>query len=278
MKVSVIGTPGCGRTVFLGLLYETLVRMSTAEGRGPEVVVNTGPAETKALGDLRLELLSGRWPSPDLRSKVSGCLLELGFSRSSRSILRSRELRKVGLENVPLAEKDVQAVQGSGQLREVLQGSPGGSIDRYGLSEGFREALESEALVLLVDISPETSEGPWPGGERDAFLATVADNASRTRLGKEREVDILVVLTKGDRAEADEQKLFEEMYPRTAGSLRKAIPGGEAGSNVFVSWIGAVPGEDGTLVPAATVSDGQVQIEYSEKEYRRLVERIGRIA
>ncbi|HQN76000.1 MAG TPA: hypothetical protein PLQ92_04555 [Methanomassiliicoccales archaeon] len=278
MKVSVIGTPGCGRTVFLGLLYETLVRMSTAEGRGPEVVVNTGPAETKALGDLRLELLSGRWPSPDLRSKVSGCLLELGFRMSSRSIFRSRELRKVRLENFPLKEKDVQAVRGSGQLREVLQGSPGGSIDRYGLSEGFREALESEALVLLADISPETSEGPWPGGERDAFLATVVDNASMTRLGKEREVAILVVLTKGDRAEADEQNRFEEMYPRTARSLRKAIPGGEAGSNVFVSWIGAVPVEGGAPVPAAVVSEGQVQIDYSEKEYWRLVERIGRIA
>jgi len=36
MNVSIIGTPHCGRAVFLGLLYETLIRIDRGQGlRGP---------------------------------------------------------------------------------------------------------------------------------------------------------------------------------------------------------------------------------------------------
>jgi hypothetical protein len=279
MKVSVIGTPGCGRTVFLGLLYETLVRMSTAEGDDiPEVVVNTGPVEAKALGDLRLELLSGRWPSPDLRSKVSGCTLDLGFRKDNWPFFRTSVIRKVRLENVPLGEKDLKVMRSSGQLREMLQGVTGGSIDRYGLSERFRDSLESEAFILLADVSLEAREGPWSIEERDAFLATVIDNASRTRLGKERRVEVLVVLTRADRAEADDKKLFGDGYPRTSKAMLRALPEGDGASRLFTSWLGTVPNMSGDQAPATTIGEGQVQIDYSEKEYRRLIALIGKIA
>lgn len=279
MKVSVIGTPGSERAVFLGLLYETLIRMSTSErDMPPQVVVNAGPVEAKALGDLRLELLSGRWPSLDDEHKVSGCALELGFRKSSGSFFGSRGIRKVQLSSAPLSEKDVKVMRSSGQLREVLQGSSGGSIDRYGLDEQFREALDSETLILLADISTGAREGRWSIEERDAFLATVIENASRTRLGKERRIDPLVVMTGADRAETDDQQVFENMYPRTAKALRKVIPGDDPRSNIFVSWLATVPDAEGIPVPASIMDQGQVQIDYSEKEYRRLIGRIGDIA
>jgi len=278
MKVSVIGTPGSGRTVFLGLLYETLVRMSTTEGGdGTEVMVNAGPVEAKALGDLRLELLSGRWPSPDISSKVSGRSLELGFRKGTPSLFRPRGIHKVVMESVPLSEKDLKIIRSSGQLREVLEGSMGGAMDRYGLSERFREALVSQASILLADVSNTSAQGPWPSGERDAFLATVLDNASRTHLGKERKVEVTIVLTKADRAEADDHRVFQRMYPRTVESLRKVIQDGDVRSRTVVSWLGTVPGPLGEQVPATKVSDGQVQIDYSEKEYRRLIGLIGNL-
>jgi hypothetical protein len=279
MNVSIIGTPQCGRTVFLGLLYETLIRMTTGEDGVQKVIVNTGPVEAKAFGDLRLELLSGRWPSSEDRSKVSGFSLDIGFRKKiSIPFFRSRELSTVRLEDVPLSEKDIRVMRGSGQLKEVLQGSPGGSIDRYGLSERFRDSLDSDAIVLLADVSKVRNEGDWPQEERDAFLATIVNNASKNRLGKAREVAFIIVLTKADRAEADDPKVFEVTYPRTFKALREAVSERGVASHILVSWLGTVTDPNKEQVPATMVREGHVQIEYSEKEYRRLVGIIGKMA
>lgn len=276
MNVSVIGPPGCGRAVFISLLYETLIRMSTPDDDGsPEAMVNAGPVEAKALGDLRLELMSGRWPSSEPGQRISELVLEIGFRKGGRSLFRSRAIRRVSLRSVPLSEKDLNAVRDSGQLREALLGSPGGSLDRYGLSERFRDSLDSEALVLLADVSKGPPDAGWPIEERDAFLATIAENASRTRLGKVRKVGLLVVLTKADRAEADDQQAFEKKYPRTATALRNAHPGGDISTRTIVSWLGTALDERGVQIPATVQRDGQVQIDYSEKEYRRLIKLIG---
>lgn len=94
MNVSTIGTPHCGRAVFLGLLYETLIRMTAAASDDDqEVIINTGLVEARAFRDLRLEQLSGRWPSSEGRSEVSGCSLDIGSrKKSSITFFRSREL------------------------------------------------------------------------------------------------------------------------------------------------------------------------------------------
>jgi len=280
MKVSIIGTPHCGRTVFLGLLYEALIRMGTADGdEAQEVILSTGPVEAKAFGDLRLELISGRWPTSGNASKVSGRMLTLGF-RKKRSFpfFRSRELTAVELEDVPLAEKDIIVMRGTGQLRDVLLGSPGGSVDRHGLSERFRDSLDGDAIILLADVSKEEKEGSWPRAEKDAFLATFVENATRTDLGKARKVNFLVVLTKAERAEADDDKVFEEAFPRTSGTLHQAFANNGSASHTIVSWVGTVEDSQGMEVPTTTVRDGQVRIDYSEKEYRRLIGIIGDIA
>jgi len=280
MKVSIIGTPHCGRTVFLGLLYETLIRMNTAEDDDvQEVILSTGPVETKAFGDLRLELISGRWPNSENATKVSGRVLTLGF-RKKRSIplLRSRELTTVELEDVPLTEKDIIVMRETGQLREVLMGSSGGSLDRYGLSERFRDSLDSDAFVLLADVSDQQKEGHWSRAERDAFLATFIENVTRTDLGRARKVAFLVVLTKAERAEADDQKVFEEAYPRTSKTLHQAFARKRSASHVIVSWVGTEKDQEGNEVPAVTMREGQVLIDYSEREYRRLIGIIGDIA
>jgi len=279
MKVSIIGTPHCGRTVFLGLFYETLIRINNAEGDdAQEVILSAGPVEAKAFGDLRLELISGRWPNSENASKVSGRVLKLGY-RKKRSIpfLRSRELTTVELEDVPLTEKDIIVMRGTGQLREVLMGSSSGYVDRYGMSERFRNALDSEALVLLADVLKERLEGAWPLPERDSFLATIVDNASKTSPGRSRETTFIIVLTRAERAEADDQKVFEEAYPRTTKALQEAEARG-ASSHIIVSWVGTEMDVRGSELPATAMREGQVQIDYSDKEYRRLVGIIGKIA
>ncbi len=273
MKISVIGAPGCGTALFLGLLYETLVRMSTAEDDVLEVVVNVGPVEAKAFGDLRLDLLSGRWPSPELEQKVSGCSLELAFRNGRASLFRGRGFRKVRLASVPLSERDSRVLRSSGQLRELLSGPTGGSIDRNALSERFRDALESEAFVLLASISGVMSGGTWSVEESDAFLATLMDDVTKDQAKGKGGVAFLVVMTGADRGEADGRQLLEDFYPRTEKTLRKAA----GGYHTFVSWLGTVPNAEGHQVPATAVSDGQVQIDHSEEEYRRLVRTIGKM-
>ncbi len=80
-----------------------------------------------------------------------------------------------------------------------------------------------------------------------------------------------MVMTGADQAEADDQQVFENLYPRTAKALRKIIPGDDMRSHIFVSWLATVPDAEGIPVPASITDQGQVQIDYSEKEYRRLI-------
>ena len=263
--------------MFLGLLYETLVRLSAAEGV-EEVVLNTGPVQAKAFGDLRLELMSGKWPSPVVKAKVSGSALELGFRSRSFWPFSSGALRTIGLEDVPLSGKDIMAMRASGQLREAVQGSPGGRLDRYGLSERFRDSMQGEAFILLADSSAEPAEGGWARDERDAFLATLVDDVFGASPGKGRKVRFLIMLTKADGAEAEAEGMLKEICPRTFEALSKAFSEHGASSDAFTSWVGTEKGAEGLPVPATKVRDGQVQIEYSEKEYQRLVGRLGKIA
>ena len=86
----------------------------------------------------------------------------------------------------------------------------------------------------------------------------------------------MVVMTKAERAEADGPKVIETAYPRTAKALLSAVQKGSE-SHVVVSWVGTVPDVDGDQAPSVIVGEGQVQIDYSEKEYRRLIELIGRL-
>lgn len=279
MKVSVIGTPRCGRTVFLGLLYETLVRLSAAEdGGATEVILNTGPVQAKAFGDLRLGLMSGKWPSQVAKAKVSGSVLELGFRKRPFWPFSSGDLRTIGLQDIPLGKKDIMVMRSSGQLREAVHGSPGGRLDRYGLSERFRDSLDGGAFILLADASAESIEGGWTRGERDAFLATLVDDISMASSGTGRKLRFLIMLTKADRAGADAEAMLKGTCPRTSGSLRKAVSEKGASSNAFASWMGTEKGAGGEEVPATQVREGQVQIEYSQKEYQRLIGLLGKIA
>lgn len=156
MPVSIIGANGCGRTVFWGLLYESLVQLTNDSmiGRG-EMRFSTVPLTTKAFGDIRMGLMSGRWPSSEQRDLISECSIELGFRRRSfLGLFPSPDFDMMKVLNVGIEEKDMRTIMGTRPYIEASSGKDvGGPLDLGAFSESFRDHLDSSVLVFLIDMS-----------------------------------------------------------------------------------------------------------------------------
>jgi hypothetical protein len=156
MPASIIGANGCGRTVFWGLLYESLVQLTNASNIGHgEMRFSTEPQTAMVLGDIRLDLMSGRWPSGKHNDMISECAIELGFRRRSfLGLFPSTDFDIMKVQNFGTEENDMRAIMGTRPYIEASSGKDiGGSLDLGAFSESFRDHLDSSVLVLLIDVS-----------------------------------------------------------------------------------------------------------------------------
>lgn len=114
MKVSVVGVEGCGRTVFLGLFYETLVQMTTAKGNAGkgEIRFICEPGTVKCLGDIRLDLISRRWPLKERKQGITDCSMDIGFRKGRFfGLLPSNEFRTATIVAVEVGKRDVRVLE-----------------------------------------------------------------------------------------------------------------------------------------------------------------------
>lgn len=188
MPVSIIGANGCGRAVFWGLLYESLVQLTNDSkvGQG-EMRFRTEPRTAKAIGDMRMGLTSGRWPSSEQKDRISGCAIELGFRRRSLlGLFPSSNFDMFKVHNFGIEEKDMRTIMGTRPYIEAFSGKDvGGSLDLGAFSESFRDHMDSSVLVLLIDVSQIMGEddggGAGPVKGTDALYATILKAAIMRR-------------------------------------------------------------------------------------------------
>jgi hypothetical protein len=214
MPVSIIGMNGCGKTVFLGLLYESLVHLTNDKknaGTG-ELRVNTEPQTAMAFGDIRLDLMSGRWPSKEQKEGISLCMIELGFRRGSfLGLFPSSKFDMMEVHNTDIKEKDVRTIKVTQRYNEALSGKDvGESLDLYSFSESFRDVLDRSTIILLIDASHidnmDDAGSVILVKEADAFNATVLDAMIKNRTERGREgsgnamISPVIFLTKADRS------------------------------------------------------------------------------
>ncbi|MDD1771982.1 MAG: hypothetical protein LUQ09_03595 [Methanomassiliicoccales archaeon] len=293
MKVTVVGVEGCGRTVFLGLLYETLVQMTTAKGNEgkDEVRFICDPRTAKCLGDVRLDLISKRWPSNERKQGIADCTMDIGFRKGRfLGLLPSKEFSTVTVEAVEVGKRDARALEG-------MTGPDSGHFDPGALSEDLLDALRGTIVVLLLDASMVKA---GKGDDRSSLQKADALNASligvMMRL-KARDIRDgsckcvpcpVIVLTKFDLvgridiADKDVQKTAGEFlranYPEVAKVLEEQRPKGMKGTvEVIVSGM-RTEGSEGDLVPVSVTDKGQVCIDYAVGGYGSLIKVIRRTA
>lgn len=270
--------------MFLALLYETLVQMTTDKGNVGlgEVRFICEPRAAKCLGDVRLDLLSRRWPTSESKRGISDCTLEVGFRRSwFFGLLPSKDFITVAIDPIEVGRRDARAIEG--------MAGPKGNVDIGALSEELVDALGSTLVVLLIDASsgpPAGNAGVSPTIGTDAFNATLvsammAIKAKQIRCGSSNAPPSpIVVLTKFDLEDGaepakDHERSASDMlgskFPLTAKALDDERPDGMRGAvKVLTSGL-RTEIEEGKAVPTSVTEKGLVTICYSSECYRSLI-------
>jgi hypothetical protein len=292
MKVSVVGVEGCGRTVFLGLFYETLVQMTTAKGNEGEGEVRfiCEPRTAKCLGDVRLDLISRRWPSKERKRDITDCTMDIGFRKSRFfGLLPSNEFRTATIMAVEIGSRDVRVIEG--------MASSDGRYDPGVLSEDLLDALHATIIIFLIDASIVMA-----GEDHDRSSLNKADalNASLiSTMMKLKAKDVrdgscrcvpcpVVVLTKFDMVGKididgkDINKTASEFlkanFPEVTKTLEEQRPKGMKGTaEVIISGMRTEENE-GDRVPVSVTDKGQVRIDYAVSGYVSLIKIIRRAA
>ena len=293
MKVSVVGVEGCGRTVFLGLFYETLVQMTTAKGNAGkgEIRFICEPGTVKCLGDIRLDLISRRWPLKERKQGITDCSMDIGFRKGRFfGLLPSNEFRTATIVAVEVGKRDVRVL-------EEMASPDGGHCDPGALSEDLLDALHATIIVLLIDasiVATAKADDRSSLKRADALNASLISTTMRLKArdindGMCRSVPCpVIVLTKFDMvgkidiAEKDVRTVAGEFlrvnFPEVTKVLEEQRPKGMDGTaEVFTSGM-RTEGSEGDLVPVPVIDKGQVCIDYTVSGYGSLIKVIRRAA
>jgi len=159
LVVSFLGLKGSGRTTFLALLYDSIIRNvnKSTEGARSQSRVYIEPYYQKILGELRNSLLMGEWPSNSNKEDRSEFIIRLG---KEGGILRSREIidiRFIDFHNSPFRDTSKEAISLS--LRDDI-------IDAMDLTN---------AWVLFLDIGQiRINKGTGEIKARDSYDKAMA--------------------------------------------------------------------------------------------------------
>lgn len=283
----------------MALLYETLVRSATAEGSEVHEQMRfiTDPQVTKGLGDVRLDLLSGRWPSKEFQERTASFSIEIGFRRRRWfGLLPSRGYHLVMVENARIGKRDVGVIEEATHTAVGTIATAGDKIDPGMLSGSVWSALDSSVIILLVDASKALAMGgDAPSIERvDVFHATllrVILNHKPKLHGRNKDGPLPVLfLTKCDVLSATSggaggtrssaMEILRKHFPLTAKVLEE---GGAEGMRapkvkVFISGMRTEKDEGGRTVPSPVTDHGQVRLEYEQDQYASLIQFLGTVA
>ena len=228
MAVAILGDRGCGKTVFLSLLYETQVNYTT-ETKGDFRFISS-PGYVNTMGKIINDVTMGGWPEATLK----GLLSKYWFLYGYRKPVFKNKFDTVKFTIYDIAGEDVNIID-----ELITPYNEGGldSISYEDLPGGLRTLLDCNVLVFLIDgsrINAEPrSETYKEMMEYDTFMATlisiVADYKSK-KLGELNEKDKLYpvfIMTKFDTIG---KKIFDSLkipshFPVDTDKLMDRVPG-----------------------------------------------------
>ena len=302
MAVAILGDRGCGKTVFLSLLYETQINYAN-ETKGDFRFISS-PGYVNTMGKIVSGLRMGNWPEATLK----GLLAKYWFLYGYRKRFPPNKYDAVRFTIYDIAGEDVNIID---ELITPYQEAGGlDTIIYEDLPEGLKTLLDCNVLVFLIDASRINST---PRSEEyeammayDTFMATlisiVAEYKSKKagELKEKSKLYPVFVLTKFDTVdrkifeniklpnrfpEPDKrnakkrkeyaEKIMEKFYRQTLalkyGGKLLNVDFDKAG--YFFSQIISELDEDGEQVPRLITKDSaSYGIDYSYKEYRGFIE------
>jgi len=305
MSVAIIGDRGCGKTVFLSLLYDALVEY-TNETRG-KIRFYTAPEFTGIMGEIVNRMLMQSWPDADLKAHIDKYWFILGYKRNF-----TNEYRKLKFFVYDIVREHAGIVN---ELTGTKSGDYQGRKSEI-LPSALKPLLDCSALVFLIDASKlnatPTSEAFKQVEQYDTLIASIISMAAEYKLKKfhgfwnqMRKVYPVFVLTKFDmidkktlaavgldkRTKPDplnashlerteySETLLAKYYRNTFGLKENRNL-----SNVefdkcayFFSAIQTEKDEQGQLVPS-TEKGLKVRLRYSIEEYRAFIGYFEKIA
>ena len=301
MAVSILGDRGCGKTVFLSLLYETQINYAN-ETKGDFRFISS-PGYVNTMGKIVNGLRMGNWPEATLKGLLSKYWFLFGY----RKKFPPNKYDSVKFTIYDIAGEDVNIID---ELITPYQDGGLDSILYEDLPEGLKTLLDCNVLVFLIDASRINGEARSEQYESmiayDTFMATlisiVAEYKSK-KAGEMKSKDKLYpvfIMTKFDmidkkifeglkmpskypdgskknmkKRKTYAEKLMENFYRQTLalkyGGKLLNVDFDKAG--YFFSEIRSELDEDGEQVPRLISKNGtSYGIDYSYSEYRAFIE------
>jgi len=217
MSVAIIGDRGCGKTVFLSLLYDAQVEY-TNETEG-KFRFYANPGFTNTMGEVINSMLNQNWPE----ATIKGLLAKYWFLYGYQNIFGKYNCLKFTVYDI--AGEDVNIVNDLIALYTTEGGIE--SINYDDLPDGLKTLLDCNVLVFIIDLSRINAEPKSEEFKRmhryDITMATLISLVAEYKAkkacslsGEHRKLYPVFVFTKFDMVE---KKIFDGLklspkYPR----------------------------------------------------------------
>ncbi len=295
-QAAIVGERGSGKTTLLGLLYATLVR--SGSDKADDLRFHAAYESLDEITGLFQRLMSGGFPDSAAKEGVRELRLELGLPRSRRGLLS-----RFGSPKWADGASTTVRFTLPGSLDEATRSLYGGSTFGTG---PWRDALDADALLLLVDSTRLTAKGQDPKSAPmaayDGQIVALLTAIRRWRSHGGREVlHPVFVFSKFDSvapaslraanleaAPPDASKpspretyanaLLEPNLPRGLAALREPSKGKPrfAKASFFFSSVHTEPDAPGsrTRIRLRSIPGGGYEPDFSRSEYVALLEHL----
>jgi len=217
MPVAILGDRGCGKTVFLSLLYDAQVEYTNKTKGKFRFYAN--PGFTNTMGKVINSMATQNWPE----ATIKGLLAKYWFLYGYQNMLGKYNTLKFTVYDI--AGEDVNIV--NDLIAPYKSGGGIESINYDDLPDGLKTLLDCNVLVFIIDLSRINAEPKSEEFKRmlsyDTTMATlislVAEYKAKKACGlseEQRKLYPLFVFTKFDMVE---KKIFDGLklapkYPR----------------------------------------------------------------
>lgn len=298
-SVVVVGDRGSGKTTFLALLYSAQV--ATGSEPADDFRFHVAFDSMDEISGVFQQVMAGSFPDAAAKEGIRGITFRLGHRKAGLRVwsrLRSRgwpSESPVALQLIVLRNLEDQ----------VSRFHTGSSL----ADTALRDVLASDAVAVLVDagkFAAAIEDGqPGPMGKYDAEVESVLGAIQRSRGQGGRPVHPIFIITKFDSVDPEAlraskvdgappeigkrgprtayaEALLDRHLPRTMAKVKARQPRGSvfARPSYFFSWLRTergAPGSSARIRLRRTAGAGW-RPDYSEGEYRALLEHLSRIA
>ena len=281
-RVVILGDKGCGKTVFLTLLYEAQIEY-TMDTRG-DFRFYAEPELTMVMGMASNSMRMGIWPDDRVKKSIEGKWILLGFRNSLTGYTTIKLMLSSGLEgDDELMEYD--NILNSDMFVFLIDVSKMGSEPK---SDVYRSMMKYDDFVAkflkrIGEYKYRRKETKKSIQIYPVFVFTKFDTINPkvlSSLGLKSKPPSPLIKKNWDKRIKYAEKLLKEFYPETFSFKyrNKLINTYFNKAGYFFSCVRTEISEDGEIIPKLKLREGSggtsYEIDFSKEEYKGFIEYI----